>query len=238
MDAKELRARTAQYRLRSRSLSDFESDSESIFPSSPSEHRPVSRRRDSTSRNVPPPISNSTPRFMNHALNSWSGWNTDELLQNALDGNWEGSLHPTDLARQQENTASTPTRSSLQPPPSQGFDITTHCNDPSSDEEEESSPQTLADRYQREHMPTPFSPTSDDDAEDALERALRARRLGIPPNHLPSRRRGRRREEPSRIEVVAGETEQSGKAGRLTPHARFFIARDKSVVSVSFDPPV
>lgn len=67
----------------------------------------------------------------------------------------------------------------------------------------------------------------------------RAGRIGIPSGH----RRSRRRAEPSRIEVVMVPvnpgTEAKERASEvLTPHAKFFIERERSVVSVKFDPPV
>ncbi|KAL9128662.1 MAG: hypothetical protein Q9217_002690 [Psora testacea] len=238
MDAEDLRSRTSQYRLRSYSLHNLESGSDSVPSTSPLASRPVSRRRDGTTRTVPPPISNSNHRSTNHAADPRPDWNFNDFLRQAWDASWDGSLLPEDSARQHGIANSAPTRLNIHPATSQGFDVTTHCNDPSSDEEEESSPQTLADRYQREHMPPSFSPTSEDEAEDVLERALRARRLGIPPNHLPSRRRGRRRDEPSHIEIVTSAAQQDGKEEPLTPHARFFIEKEKSVVSVSFEPPV
>ena len=238
MDAKELRTRTSQYRLRSQSLTNFESDSDSVPSSSASENRPVSRRRDSMSRIVPPPVSNSTSRSTNRASDPGSDWDFHDFLQHGWIDNWNSNQFPDVHSHQTELNPPAPARSVNHPLISQGFHITTHCNDPSSDEEEESSAQILADRYQRERMPVSFSPTSDEDVEDATERAWQARRLEFPSHHLLNRRRGRRREEPSRIEVMARETGQDRKEGPLAPHARFFIEREKSVVSVSFEPPV
>ena len=66
-------------------------------------------------------------------------------------------------------------------------------------------------------------------------------------NERPNRhRRSRRRAEPSKIEVVqqpstadAGEVDaNSPTKDVLAPHAKFFIEREKSVVSIKFDPPV
>ncbi|KAL9102947.1 MAG: hypothetical protein Q9163_001973 [Psora crenata] len=238
MDAKDLRKRTSQYRLRSHSIPNIESYYDPV-PSSPSENRPLSRRRDSSSRTVPPPISHSMPRSVDHVNDSaLETMDWVQFLEYPLDGRLDGSLLPEEPSPGYESTALFPRDSANQPLISQGFGITTHCNDPSSDEEEESSALTLADRYQRENMSAPISSGSDEDAEHALERALRARRWGFPPSYPPGGRIGRRREEPSRIEVAAHEMQHDGKEGMLAPHARFFIEREKSVVSVSFEPPV
>ena len=68
----------------------------------------------------------------------------------------------------------------------------------------------------------------------------RSRVIGIPPSHTYYRR-GSRRTEPSRIEIV-GPADVSGDSGAsmevLPPHARFFIEKTRSVVSVKFDPAV
>ena len=242
MNDKDLIARTSHYRLRSHSLTDWDSDGDSSVPSSTtSENRPVSRRHDSVSRTVPPPISNNMAHISFPSMPLALG--TSSASSRRLGETWNLT------ARQESITAENATRpglsSSPRPslPPNDGFNVTTHCDQPSEDEVEESSPQTLADRFereqlQREHILPSFSPTSDEDAEDALGRAVRARRVGVPPHQLPSRRRGRRRDSPSRVEVSLDEDERLAGGDLLAPHARFFIDREKSNVTISFDPPV
>ena len=83
-----------------------------------------------------------------------------------------------------------------------------------------------------------LEPMSDEETDNANVRFLRSRRLGVPPDQVEIRRRGKRREEPSRVEIVSDGGNDGGKEGPLAPHARFFIEREKSLVSVSFEPPV
>ena len=68
----------------------------------------------------------------------------------------------------------------------------------------------------------------------------RARVIGLPPSHTYYRRSSRRTE-PSKIEIVgpadAGGDKRPSKEV-LAPHARFFIEKTRSVVSVRFDPAV
>ena len=242
MSDKDLIARTSHYRLRSHPHTDCDSDDDSSIPSSTtSENRPVSRRRDSASRTVPPPISNNIPRtpFLSTSLISDAYSTTSRHLSQT----WNS------IARRESMTTENAvgSRQSLSPQtpllPNEGFNVTTHCDQPSEDEEEESSPQTLADRFereqlQREHILPSFSPTSDEDAEDALGRSVRARRMAIPPHQFPNRRRGRRRDSPSRVEVSLNGDERLAGRDLLAPHARFFIDRERSNVTISFDPPV
>ena len=118
------------------------------------------------------------------------------------------------------------------PPP---FTVTTHCNDPSSDEEEESTATTLADRNLR-NLLTPSSSDSEDLSTE------------FPSRHTSNnRRRTRRRSLPSCIEIVPSHdrpTDPSEISNNnddppiLAPHARFFIERESSTVTVRFQPEV
>ena len=104
-----------------------------------------------------------------------------------------------------------------------------------------SSASTLADLLRREGLPSPYEHSPDEDTEISLERAMRrARVIGLPSNHTYYRRSSRRTE-PSKIEVVSP-ADVSGDSGAskeiLAPHARFFIEKTRSVVSVRFDPAV
>ena len=237
MNDKDLISRTSAYHLRSRGLEEIDSDGETVSVSSPitSEHRPLSRRRDSTSRTVPPPISDSLLHTYQQVIRDLH--RPYPLLQEAF-------TLPDDLERSAAaagHGANTPNRSTAPyntPIEDQGFNVTTHCDEPTEDEEEESTLETLADRAQREQMPISFPPTSDEDTEDAIERARQARRLGLLPGPSRRGRRARKRGLPSRIEVMPDAEGTGGRDEVLVPHARFFIEREKSVVSVSFDPPV
>lgn len=238
MSDKDLISRTSAYQLRSRGLEEIDSDGEIVSVSSPmtSEHRPLSRRRDSTSRTVPPPISDSLLHTYQQVIRDLH--RPYPLLQEAFP--LPHDLGPS-AAAAAGHGANTPNRSTAPyntPIDDQGFNVTTHCDEPTEDEEEESTLETLADRAQREQMPISFPPTSDEDTEDAIERARQARRLGLLPGPSRRGRRARKRGLPSRIEVMPDAEGTGGRDGVLVPHARFFIEREKSVVSVFFDPPV
>ena len=118
------------------------------------------------------------------------------------------------------------------PPP---FDVTTDCSDQSIDEEEESSPATLADRYHRDQrIPPPYDISDDDEYPSTHAMARRS----------DSPRRDKRRLTPSRIEVSVpakdstDEHKPKNVPEILAPHAMFFIRREKSTISIKFDPPV
>lgn len=168
------------------------------------ENRPLSRRADSpTSRAIPPPISNS--RF-----------------PQAPDGSSPRDQISEDLA---------PPRYILSP--SLDFIVTTNYDDHSGDEEEESSPAVLADRYSRDLLPSSSYSSSEDDGQDPVDRwaSNRPRTAGVPTGLRLSRRRAT----PSRIVCAAPEVEE---VDVLEPHASFFIERKKSMVSIRFEPPM
>lgn len=119
------------------------------------------------------------------------------------------------------------------------FAITTECSDQSGDEEEVTSAATLADRFRRDHLSSNLDSSSEstEDGEDLTRIASSRARL------IARQRRSSRQDAPSRIEIVEPDkTDETphGKpeAGCLFPHARFFIERDKSMISIKFDPPV
>ena len=168
------------------------------------ENRPPSRRADyPTSRAIPPPISNT--RF-----------------PRAPDGSSVRDPNSEGLPLSPRNASS----------PLLDFIVTTDYDDHSGDEEEESSPAVLADRYSRDLLPSSYS-SSDDDDQDANDRwaSNRPRTTGA----LTGLRLSRRRATPSRIVRAAPEDEETEA---LEPHASFFIERRKSMVSIKFDPPV
>lgn len=169
------------------------------------ENRPPSRRADyPTSRAIPPPISGS--RF-----------------PRAPDGS-----SPRDQIL--EDPALSPGFTSL---PSLDFIVTTAYDDHSGDEEEESSPAVLADRYSRDLLPSSSHSSSEDDEQDPVDRwaSGRPRTAGVP----TGLRLNRRRATPSRIVYAAPEDDE---IAALVPHANFFIERKESMVSIKFDPPV
>ncbi len=220
MTSHDLLSRTAQYQMRDPSAS-RQSDDVDLLSSHDmaDDDRPLSRRRDSNSnRTVPPAISNSVPRDIRH---------NGDTLSTAI----ENQTFPlVDIG-----VNSTPHPRLSDPPENLGFNVSTTCDDPSSDEEEPSSPATLADLYRRDRLPPPYDSSADDDDDDGLERAMRrAGRIGAPSSH----RRSRRKAEPSRIEVAWPSTDVAKATDNLAPHAKFFIESERSVVSIKFDPPV
>ena len=226
MASSDLLARTTYYRLRELSPFRHNNDADFLaFYEDVDEDRPQSRRRDSSAnRTIPPPVSSSIPRSTRY---------NHENLNEASDD------HPLPFSG--SSGASVPILHTAATPENPGFEVTTTCDDPSSDEEEPSSAATLADLYRRDRLPPPYSPSTDEDDDDGLERAMRrAGRLGLP----SSQRRNNRKAEPSKFEVAwSSNTSDPDADTRMTkdvlpPHAKFFIKREKSVVSIKFDPPV
>lgn len=225
MDAEELTRRTARYRLRLHSALDIDGAFDE-YPVLAYDYRPISRRRDSMSRNIPPPISDAISRYESPQQHHSYGPFTEPAGASERAPN-ESPDHALNRAMVQPRTTQIK---------DQGFHITSHCDPPSDDEEEESSPQTLFDRQQREHMPEHFLSTSDEDAEHAG--TFGVRRSTLSPRQYRSRRRGKRRSLPLGFEVPESSLDKESVEAVLAPHASFFIEREKSVVSLCFDPPV
>ena len=223
MESTNLLARTSCYRMYEPPEDNEEFSN--LFSDELSENRPLSRRRDSNAhRTIPPPVSNSIPRSVRH--------NNDTTSTSF-------SSNPFPLLDLDDDSTPPPPRT-ITPPETSGFKVTTTCDSPSSDEEEPSSAATLADLYRRDHFPPAYHiDPPDEELQDDLDQAMqRARELGLPTSH---RHRRRRRGKPSRIEAMLppGSSNTDTEAQRvLPPHAKFFIQREKSVVSVKFDPPV
>ena len=144
------------------------------------------------------------------------------------------------------------------------FTVTMDCSDASEDDEEPSSADTLADLYRRDRtLFMNHSLDMEDESDDADETSTNlARVLRDHPTTLGAMRGLRRRELPSRVQIVdladldeeEEEEEQDGghgsqyrserrrtekdRKGLLVPHARFFIEKDKSKVSITFEPEV
>lgn len=199
MSSRNLLLRTSCYRIRSPTP-----------PKRAENSRPLSRRRDSSLRRVPPHLSTLARRSPRHVSPSSSPVETVPL--------------------------------------SAGFDVMTHCESPSSDEEEPSSAVTLADLQRRGRGPPLYDGSSDTDEEIQRSGGVSARMLSDRPDG-ERRVRRRRRAEPSRIDCIVTpllkDTEAVLTADRkpedletLPPHARFFIEKDRDVVSIRFNPPV
>lgn len=185
------------------------------------ENRPPSRRIEwidgGVARTVPPPISDQS------------------LYQDIAPHRRLPSFQP--------DAVSSPPRRASFPPNPVSFTVTTDCDDHSGDEEEESSAAVLADRLRRDLRPQPYE-SSSEETEDGLPShwvTSSAYTVGIDPRE----RRGRRRANPSRIEIAEPQSdenqdEQDSKSNVdiLAPHARFFIDMQRSQVSIKFDPPV
>lgn len=123
------------------------------------------------------------------------------------------------------------------PPP---FTVITDCDDKSGDEEDESSAAILTDRYRRDHLAVSYS--SDDDDSGLSRSANIHHRMVPPPSGI---RRHRQRATPSRIELSTYTNRSHTQDGDppatseiMAPHARFFIQKERSMVSMKFDPPV
>ena len=214
MSPSDLLTRTAQYQMRDPSPLQESEDLEPLYLDDVNESRPLSRRRDSNAqRTVPPPISNSAA--YNYRRN-----NT---------GSTECSAHPFPLLEVPDEIIPL-TQTSAVPEPS-GFTVTTSCNDPSSDEEEPSSP--VADRLRRDNLPPTYELSSEEDTEVGFEPVgRRARAMGPPLSHTYYR--SSRRAEPSKIEIVGAADvngDETENQGVLAPHARFFIEKSRRCVT-------
>ena len=117
------------------------------------------------------------------------------------------------------------------------FNITTSCEDFSGDEEEESSVATLADRHRRDRMQMIFS--SSENEEDESSRLVVNNTVGAESTRS---RRCRRRLCPSKVELTAPldakQNETPKPQPMLAPHAKFFIEREKNMISIKFEPEV
>ena len=231
MDSEDLLSGTSRYQIqkapRSRvspSSSPMRSFQPSPIPELPepfNDHRPPSRRVDDTDeRSIPPPLSNIRS-YASQPLTI----STRRIVEPRGSYDYPSSRFD-DYSQSPLNDASLPTPFS--------FTVTTDCEDHSGDEEEESPAATLADRYRRDRMPPPYE--SSEDTEDSINRGVesRARLMGLPPSY----RRSRRRAAPSRIVIAEPPADKIESTKLLMPHAIFFIEKEKSMISIKFDPPV
>lgn len=173
------------------------------------------------------------------------------------------SNRPPPEERASQHPTVYPSRSQPEPPMSahfQGFRVTTDFDERSDDEEDrelqedaEGIEQSLHSQYSQ-YLDTEPLCSDDDDDEDTedipnhgeatyeqLQRALN--RANVASRRLDAHTRNmRRRMTPSLIEPWTDGDQIPWNQGESTevlkPHARFFIQRDKHMVSVKFDPPV
>ena len=213
MSPSDLLTRTAQYQMRDPSPLQESEDLEPLYLDDVNGSRPLSRQRDLSAQRTVPPVSNT-------AAYEYRRNNTRST---------ECSAHPFPLFERRDGIIPL-TQISALPEPSD-FLVTTSCNDPSSDEEEPSSPATLADRLRRDSRPPPYELSSDEDTEVGLQPAMRrARAFGRPSSHTYH---SNRRAEPSKIEIVGCADvngDGSKNKGVLAPHARFFIEKSRRCV--------
>jgi len=239
MTSDDLLTRTAQYQIHYTS-------SASRTASGASDPRSLSGRTSQyptvhhshSSENYPlPPI----PRREYHA--SWiSPQDTANVLTNPNDLNGAAeTVTDAEIDSFLNSDRTSPTANLPSPPP---FTVVADCDDKSGDEEEESSAAILADRYRRDRIAANYS-SDDEDEDGGLSRLVnRHHRIMGPP--AGGVRRSRRRATPSRIEPSPTQTTGSHSQNQnaalasevIAPHARFFIERERSMVSMKFDPPV
>jgi hypothetical protein len=112
------------------------------------------------------------------------------------------------------------------------YNSTTSYEDPSGDEEEESSPTVLADLAERCRRDYPFTSSSEDEDDEGPTQAQRRRirRLRAAPRKMVWEEPG----DPGGVVPI----DPMPKVEMLAPHAKFFIESKQGVVSVKFDPPV
>lgn len=121
------------------------------------------------------------------------------------------------------------------------FNVSIDCENHSDDDEEESSEATLADRHHRDRIPSQYSSEEMDDPDIATY--VLGTGTGRRRRQAPGNRRQRRRTAPRMIgidELSGAEESGSAKEGTdiLVPHAAIFIEKEKSMVSVKFEPMV
>lgn len=217
MSPSDLLTRTAQYQMRDPSPLQEGQDLEYLYLDDVNESRPLSRRRDSNAqRTVPPPISNSAA--YNYRRNNARST--------------ECSACPFPLLEVRDGFI--PLTQTLALPEPSDFTVTTSCNDPSSDEEEPSSPATLADRLRRDSLPPPFELSSDEDTEVGLEPSMQHGSAMGRPSSRTYHGRNSRRAEPSKIDIVGAADvngDETENKGVLAPHARFFIEKSRRCVT-------
>ena len=119
------------------------------------------------------------------------------------------------------------------------FNVTMDCSDPSDDDEELSSPDILADLYRRDRtLYIDHSPELDLASDDEDDTANTVRALRNHNARLGAIQGIGRRELPSRVQIMDVGRPDDEEKTVLAPHARFFIEKEKSSVSITFEPEV
>ena len=231
MDAEDLIRRTSQYQF-AQHLPEDDSDNESLVQSLASEDRPQSRRRESSSRVIPPAISNEIPR--SHDLDPHRRQGSATIYSDQAAGTLSRSRRYDSPSEYLTDDTDPATRIVS----TESFTVHYHCNEPSDDEEEASSPSTLADRHEREQMPNSFAQAADDDDDQIVSSNGRLYRYPHTGSASMSGGKAYKSHTPSDLEIVRPEHEEGTGEEILSPFAKFFIEKEKNVVSVSFDPPV
>ena len=130
--------------------------------------------------------------------------------------------------------SSTPPPRTISPPVEPLFNVEISCDDPSGDEEEESSAGVLADladRCRREYPPLTSSSSEDEEENGRPSRASRRRIRAL--RSVP------RKIEWNSTEMLGNEVgDLKPMLEMLAPHAKFFIENKSGTVSIKFDPPV
>ncbi|KAL8791390.1 MAG: hypothetical protein Q9213_000006 [Squamulea squamosa] len=205
---------------------------DSTLQRSQEEGRPPSRRRtnDGSDRVIPPPISNLGGTISTRGAQNRQ-WRIDSRLQYTSPIN----------ARRDFNTDVVDVLTPTSQPLNSHFNVSVDCENHSDDEEESSSEATLADRLYRDRIPSSHDDSDEAEDPDLAQYLYRSgeRRRSVP----SSGRRHGRRAIPRRIELRSpSASEEDGlekqDADLLVPHAIIFIKKEKSMVSIKFDPPV
>ncbi|KAI1815297.1 hypothetical protein GGS20DRAFT_544363 [Poronia punctata] len=134
-----------------------------------------------------------------------------------------------DEDHEQQGVAQIPSEFNLAPAP---FQVTTECSD---DEADEPNARTLNARAPNRIGSLPFESDSDDDAESDAFSLSRA-------DYQSRRRRNRSSmalaEAAEAAQLATQEAVRAVGGELMTPHARFYIERQKSRCTIQFDPPV
>ncbi|KAF2841699.1 hypothetical protein M501DRAFT_1000975 [Patellaria atrata CBS 101060] len=143
----------------------------------------------------------------------------------------ENGTNPCEDERGEDSGLPPPEAGIPRPPP---FRVTTQSDADESDEEHTSAA-VLVDRYSREARF--FTDTSEDSDELSPRRIFREARNDYRAASGTNYLRAARRVEPARIDTNEATT-QDGDSDILPYHARFFIEKHKSKITVKFEPPV
>ncbi|KAI9791162.1 MAG: hypothetical protein M1833_001572 [Piccolia ochrophora] len=259
MDSDQLLARTTHCQIRYTSnpfrqsitgegIPHLSQDRTTLVPDGADQHEylDILRRRPRTSRRVPSRQgARSQEGFRDGVAQSRSALSEPSILD-------QQAATPHDQDEDDQNEVDetdvniNPTEIDVTAPTPPTFTVTTECTD----DEDDSDQETAAERSQRLLFPV-WDGSDDDEGEVSSateETNWNGPETGDWERRLRSEARRRRRDTPSRIEMSMPSNEnqrpptESLSAATdneiLTPHARFFIKRDRSRCSVVFEPAV